>query len=43
MEGTVPISGLEDLERHLEQLIEVAETPLDAKLFDDVELQLSGV
>lgn len=36
-----PIDGLEALERHLKVLIEKPETPFDAKLFDDVELQLT--
>jgi hypothetical protein len=38
----IPITGLEDLERHLQQLVEAPDTPLDAKLFDEVELQLTG-
>jgi hypothetical protein len=38
----IPITGLEELERHLQQLIEAPDTPLDAKLFDEVELQLTG-
>jgi len=37
----MPITGLEDLERHLEQVAEAPGTPLDAKLFDEVELQLT--
>jgi hypothetical protein len=36
-----PIDGLEALERHLKVLVEKPETPFDAKLFDDVELQLT--
>lgn len=36
-----PIDGLEALERHLNVLVEKPETPFDAKLFDDVELQLT--
>ncbi len=39
----IPITGLEELERHLQQLVEAPETPLDAKLFDEVELQLTGM
>ena len=38
----VPVTGLEDLEKHLHQLVDAPETPLKAKLFDEVELQLSG-
>lgn len=36
-----PIDGLDALERHLKVLVEKPETPFDAKLFDDVELQLT--
>ncbi|KFY96132.1 hypothetical protein V498_02882 [Pseudogymnoascus sp. VKM F-4517 (FW-2822)] len=36
-----PIDGLEKLERHLKVLVEKPDTPFDAKLFDDVELQLT--
>lgn len=36
-----PIDGLDALERHLKVLVEKSETPFDAKLFDDVELQLT--
>ena len=38
----IPVTGLEELERHLQYLVEAPETPLDAKLFDEVELQLTG-
>jgi hypothetical protein len=38
----VKVSGLEDLEAHLRQVIAFPDTQLDAKLFDDVELQLNG-
>jgi hypothetical protein len=38
----IPITGLEELERHLQQLVEAPDTPLDVKLFDEVELQLTG-
>lgn len=41
MEET-PISGLEELELHLKLLVEAPDTPLNAKLFDEVELQLTG-
>jgi len=42
MENT-PITGLEDLEKHLQQVLDAPETPLKAKLFDEVELQLNGI
>jgi hypothetical protein len=38
----IPVHGLEELERHVQQLAEAPETPLNAKLFDEVELQLNG-
>jgi hypothetical protein len=38
----IPITGLEELERHLQKLKEDLDTPVDAKLFDEVELQLTG-
>jgi hypothetical protein len=38
----IPVHGLEELERHVQRLVEAPETPLDAKLFDEVELQLNG-
>jgi hypothetical protein len=38
----IPVHGLEELERHVQQLVEAPETPLHAKLFDEVELQLNG-
>jgi len=38
----LPVTGLEDLTRHLQQLSKDLDTPLDAKLFDEVELQLTG-
>ena len=39
---SMPITGLEELESHLQQLLENPDAPLIPKLFDDVELQLSG-
>lgn len=39
----IPITGLEELERHLQFISENQETPLNAKLFDEVELQLTGM
>ncbi|PBP26217.1 hypothetical protein BUE80_DR002785 [Diplocarpon rosae] len=38
-----PIAGLEELESHLRYVVEDPATPLDAKLFDKVELQLNGM
>ncbi len=38
-----PISGLDDLEGHLQRLIDFPDTSLNAKLLDDVELQLTGM
>lgn len=43
MSEDIRISGLDELEIHLEQLVEAPDTPLNAKLFDDVELQLTGM
>jgi hypothetical protein len=42
MDG-IPVTGLEDLDSHLQQLLEDPDTPLNPKLFDDVELQLTGM
>ncbi|KAL2018171.1 hypothetical protein VTK56DRAFT_1196 [Thermocarpiscus australiensis] len=38
---TTPIHGLEELDRHLDELIRDPNLPLNPKLFDDVELQLT--
>jgi len=38
----IPVTGLEELEMHLMHLAEAPSTPLNAKLFDEVELQLTG-
>lgn len=40
--SNVPISGLEELQSHVEQLVDDPSAAFDAKLFDDVELQLNG-
>ena len=37
-----PISGVEELESHIQQVVLDPETRLNAKLFDEVELQLTG-
>lgn len=39
----IPVTGLEELEKHLGVVLDAPETPLDAKLFDEVELQLNGM
>ena len=38
----IPISGIEELQTHLQQIIQHPQTTLNAKLFDEVELQLNG-
>lgn len=38
----IPITGLEELEKHVQRVLEAPDTPLNAKLFDEVELQLTG-
>lgn len=39
----IPISGLAELQSHLQELIDDPSVPFNAKLFDDVELQLTGM
>lgn len=39
----LPVTGLEELEKHVDVLLEAPDTPVDAKLFDEVELQLNGM
>jgi hypothetical protein len=39
---TVPVTGVDELDQHLDELVTDPSLPLKAKLFDDVELQLSG-
>ncbi|KXH46945.1 hypothetical protein CNYM01_00791, partial [Colletotrichum nymphaeae SA-01] len=39
--NSIPISGLAELEKHLDDLVTSPDTPLDPKLLDDVELQLN--
>jgi hypothetical protein len=36
------VTGLDDLEKHLHLLLQDPETSLNAELFDEVELQLTG-
>lgn len=38
----VPISRLDELLAHLEELRSNPETPINERLFDEVELQLTG-
>ncbi|KAK3318074.1 hypothetical protein B0H66DRAFT_224669 [Apodospora peruviana] len=38
---TTPVTGLDDLDSHLDNLLQDSSTPLNAKLFDHVELQLT--
>lgn len=38
----VPISGLSELQAHLQQLVNDPSIPFKIKLLDDVELQLTG-
>jgi hypothetical protein len=37
-----PVTGVEELDDHLDELCDDPETPLNTKLFDEVELQLTG-
>ncbi|KAI3319536.1 hypothetical protein HD806DRAFT_539230 [Xylariaceae sp. AK1471] len=39
---TIPVSGVDELEKHLDQLMSDPTLPPDNKLFDDVELQVTG-
>ena len=39
---TIPVTGVDILEKHLDDLFDDPNQPLKAKLFDDVELQLTG-
>lgn len=39
---TTPVAGIDELDAHLDQLVDAPETVLNIKLFDDVELQLTG-
>jgi hypothetical protein len=40
---TVPVTGLEELDEHLDELVRDPSSPLKAQLFDHVELQLTGM
>lgn len=39
---SIPISGLDELDKHLDELAADPTLQLQPKLFDDVELQLTG-
>ena len=39
----IPVTGLDELDRHLDDLIGDSSIPLNAKLIDEVELQLTGL
>jgi len=39
---SVPVRGLDEFDRHLDDLIQDPTLELNAKLFDDIELQLTG-
>ncbi|KAI1851509.1 hypothetical protein JX265_012409 [Neoarthrinium moseri] len=38
---SIPVTGVDDLDKHLQDLLADPSLPLQAKLFDDVELQLT--
>lgn len=40
--NNVPISGISELQAHLQQLNDDSSLPIEVKLLDDVELQLTG-
>ncbi len=39
---SVPISRLDELQAHLAELLDSPDTPINARLLDEVELQLTG-
>jgi hypothetical protein len=39
---TTPVTGLDELDKHLDGLIQDPSLILNPKLFDDIELQLTG-
>jgi hypothetical protein len=41
MENT-PVTGLDELDKHLDDLLQDPDLAVNPKLFDDVELQLTG-
>jgi hypothetical protein len=42
-EGGLPITGLDELENHLQVVVQSPDTTLNANLFDEVNLQLTGM
>lgn len=40
---TIPVTGVEELEKHLDELLSDPTLLPTPKLFDDVELQLTGI
>jgi hypothetical protein len=40
--GETPITGLEELDSHIQALLKSPDIPLNATLFDEVGLQLTG-
>ena len=41
--ASTPITGLAELDTHLDDLVQDPDLALNPKLFDDVELQLTGM
>lgn len=41
MDETIPVTGVDELDKHLDELIEDLTIPSNIKLFDDVTLQLT--
>jgi hypothetical protein len=42
-EDASPVTGLDELEAHLQELLEAPGTPLQEELLDEVSLQLTGM
>lgn len=42
MDDSIPVTGVSDLDKHLDELIVDPTLPSNTKLFDDVILQLTG-
>lgn len=40
---TTPVTGVDELDLHLDQLLQDSTLALNAKLFDHVQLQLRGM
>lgn len=41
MDETIPVTGVDELDKHLDELIADPTIPSNTKLFDDVTLQLT--